>query len=65
MTPTEQDKLRELVHIVQNADTTYDAIKFITADRKRVEVEAFDEGYEAGRREKPPKLVDAQALYEN
>lgn len=40
MTPTEQDKLRELVHIVQNADTTYDAIKFITADRKRVEVEA-------------------------
>jgi len=40
MTPTEQDKLRELVHIVQNADTTYDAIKFITSDRKRVALEA-------------------------
>ena len=41
MTPTEQDKeLRELVHIVQNADTTYDAMQFIKADRKRVELEA-------------------------
>ena len=41
MTPTEQDKeLRQLVHIIQNADTTYDAMKFITADRKRVELEA-------------------------
>ena len=34
-------------------------IAFITADRKRVALEAFDEGYEAGRKEKPPKLVDA------
>ena len=41
MTPTEQDKeLRELVHIIQNADTTYDAMQFITADRKRVALEA-------------------------
>ena len=41
MTPAEQDKeLRELVHIVQNADTTYDAMQFITADRKRVALEA-------------------------
>ena len=41
MTPTEQDKeLRELVHIVQNADTTYDAMQFIIADRKRVALEA-------------------------
>ena len=41
MTPTEQDKeLRELVHIVQNADTTYDAMQFIKADRKRVALEA-------------------------
>lgn len=31
MTPTEQDnELRELVHIIQNADTTYDAMKLIT-----------------------------------
>ena len=45
MTPTEQDKeLRELVHIVQNADTTYDAMQFIKADRKRVELEARIEG---------------------
>jgi len=42
MTPTEQDKeLRKLVHIVQNADTTYDAMQFIIADRKRVELEAM------------------------
>ena len=41
MTPTEQDKeLRELVHIVQNADTTYDAMQFIIADRRRVALEA-------------------------
>ena len=41
MTPTEQDnELRELVHMVQNADTTYDAMQFITADRKRVALEA-------------------------
>ena len=45
MTPTEQDKeLRELVHIVQNADTTYDAMQFIKADRKRVALEARIEG---------------------
>ena len=34
-------------------------MKLIIADRKRVALEAFDEGYEAGRKEKPPKLVDA------
>lgn len=37
----QQDKeLRELVHMIQNADTTYDAIQFITADRERVALEA-------------------------
>lgn len=41
MTPTEQDKgLRQLVYMIQNADTTYDAMQLINADRKRVELEA-------------------------
>lgn len=40
MTDNTQAELRELVHIIQNADTTYDAMQFITADRERVALEA-------------------------
>ena len=75
MTPEEQDKeLREqIVKCFTDTQMTHDPeltlfdtnqtieniMQLITADRKRVALEAFDEGYEAGRKEKPPKLVDA------
>ena len=74
MIPTKQDnELRDKVATIieywdfsplQDEDSRIERLKneimqLITADRKRVALEAFDEGYEAGRKEKPPKLVDA------
>lgn len=72
MTPTEQDKLIETILLIlgitdrsignrpEQIATLEQVIEgYIAADRKRVALEAFDDGYEAGRKEKPPKLVDA------
>ena len=37
---TKDDELRELVHMIQNADTAYDAMKFITQYGDQLEREA-------------------------
>lgn len=49
MTPTEQDnELRQLVHMIQNADTTYDATKIILDWHNKQVEEVLDRLLEHG-----------------
>lgn len=50
MNPTNEQELRELAHIIMNADTPYDAMQFVkdhtNAEIAKAKLEAFDVAFD-------------------